>query len=314
MPQQSPKMNIGHVYGKVIDAKTKQPMGYTAVAILTADKDSLVDGQLTEDNGDFSLENLPFGKLHLRITSVGYTTLSQDITISMNSADQDVGDLAMKLSETELKEAVVTADRSAVELKTDRKVVNVDQYANAKGGTAMDVIKNVPGISVDANGNVAIRNNTPYIYIDGKPSQLTLDQIPADQIDRVEIITNPSAKFDATATGGILNIILKRNTKPGYNGTVNFSVGTNNQYNGMALLNLRMKKFGFNVSYNINSAINNPHTFTDRKNFDNTGAVSSSAYQDMMTKNGRTFQNARVGFDWYINNRNTLSISENGTF
>lgn len=308
---QMPKMNIGHIYGKVIDAKTKKPMGYSAVALLTADKDSLVDGQLTEDNGDFSLANLPLGKFKLRITSVGYTTVTKDISISMQNADQELGDLAMSLSETELKEAVITADRSAVELRTDRKVVTVDQYANAKGGTAVDVMKNVPGVSVDANGSVTLRNNSPMIYVDGKPTQMTLEQIPADQIERVEIITNPSAKFQADATGGILNIVMKRNVKPGYNGMVNAGIGTNEQYNGMAMINLRLKKFGFNASYNINGVTNRPHTYTDRKNYDNAGDLVSSSYQDNFNTNKRMFQFGRIGVDFYIDNRNTLSISEN---
>lgn len=312
---QMPKMNIGHVYGKVIDAKTKTPMGYTSVALLTP-SDSLIDGQLTEDNGDFSLNNLPLGKYKLRITSVGYTTVIKDISIGFNNADQELGNIPLAVSEELLKEAVITADRSSVELKLDRKVVNVDKDISARGGTATDVMKNVPGVSVDASGEVTLRNSSPIIYVDGKPTQMTLDQIPADQIERVEVITNPSAKFEAAATGGILNIVLKRNVKPGYNGMVNLGVGTNEQYNGMALFNLREKKFGFNVSYNINSVTNRPRTYTDRKNYavDSTGdrlGLMSSSYQDNFNENKRMFQFGRIGFDYYIDNRNTLSISEN---
>lgn len=307
---QMPKMNIGHVYGKVVDVKTKKPIGYTAVAILTM-SDSLIDGQLTEDNGDFSLSNLPFGKFKLRISSVGYTTFTKEITIAMNSSEQELGNLSLSVSEEVLKETVVTADRTSVELKADRKVVNVENMMSSRGGTAVDVMKNVPGVAVDASGSVTLRNNSPIVYVDGKPTQMTLEQIPADQIERVEVITNPSAKFAADATGGILNIVLKRNVKPGYNGMVNAGIGTNEQYNGMAMANLRIKKFGFNASYNINGVTNRPHTYTDRKNYDGSGNLATSSYQDNFNTNKRIFQFGRVGFDFYIDNRNTLSISEN---
>lgn len=309
---QMPKMNIGRVYGKIVDAKTKSPLSYVAVAILTP-TDSLIDGQLTEDNGDFSLQGLPLGKLKLRVTSVGYETVLKDISLSMNNAAQDVGNIPLPVSEKMLKEAVVTADRTSVELKLDRKVINVDKDISARGGTAVDVMKNVAGVSVDGTGEVTLRNSTPIIYVDGKPTQLTLDQIPADQIERVEVITNPSAKFEASAAGGILNIVMKRNVKPGYNGMVNLGVGTNEQYTGMAFVNLREKKFGFNLSYNINGSTNRAHTFTDRQNFDTLGNLFSSSYQDNKAVSKRMFQFGRVGFDYYIDNRNTLSISENIT-
>lgn len=307
---QMPKMNIGHVYGKIIDAKTKAPMGYTSVALHTP-TDSLIDGQLTEDNGDFSLNNLPLGKYKLRITSVGYTTVIKDISIGFNNADQELGNIPLSVSEELLKEAVVTADRSSVELKLDRKVVNVDKDISARGGTAIDVMKNVPGVSVDASGGISLREKSPIIYVDGKPTQMTLEQIPADQIERVEVITNPSAKFEAAAKGGILNIVMKRNVKPGYNGMINLGAGTNEQYNGMAFVSLRSGKFGFNASYNINGVTNRPKTYTERKNLDSLGNVSSSSYQDNFNTNKRIFQFGRIGFDYYINNRNTLSISEN---
>ena len=117
----------------------------------------------------------------------------------------------------------VTGEKSTLELKPDRKVFNVEKDLSARGGDAVDVMKNIPGVATDESGNVTLRNNTPIIYVDGKPTTLTLEQIPADQIDKVEVITNPSAKFEADATGGIINIILKKNQQPGYNGVIDGS-------------------------------------------------------------------------------------------
>ncbi|MBS1619732.1 MAG: carboxypeptidase regulatory-like domain-containing protein, partial [Bacteroidetes bacterium] len=210
------KMSIGHIYGKLIDAQ-KKPVGYAAVSLVTM-KDSLITGQLTEDNGDFSLTDLPFGAYNLKVTFIGYKDIVRKVVITPNKMEQDVGNLVMTADATKLKEVDVTATKSNMELKVDRKVFNVGSDLSVRGGTALDAMKNIPSVSTDADGNVTLRNNSPQIYVDGKPTTLTLEQIPADQIDKIEVITNPSAKFEAAASGGIINVVMKRNVKPGYNG------------------------------------------------------------------------------------------------
>lgn len=307
------RLSIGRVYGKVVDAKTKKGIDYASVALYTMAKDSLVGGQLTQDNGDFSLDNLPFGAFKLKITYLGYTAIEQKIIVTPKALEQDIGNIAMSEDEKVLKEVNITAEKATIELKPDRKVFNVEKDLSARGGTGVDVMKNIPGVSTDADGNVTLRNNSPIIYVDGKPTTLTLDQIPADQIEKVEVITNPSAKFEAASTGGIINVVLKKNQKPGYNGMASMSLGTNDQYNGMALINVRERKFGFMLSYNINGSTNVAKSYTDRQNLDN-GATTSYFRQDDLITNKRMFQNARLGFDYYVNNRNTISLSQNMTF
>src|SRR5882672_6128336 len=133
-----------------------------------------------------------------------------------------------------------------LEIKIDRKIFNVEKNLASVGGTAVDVMKNVPSVNVDIDGNVSLRNATPQIFVDGRPSTLTLDQIPADAIASVEIITNPSAKFDASGGGaGILNIVLKKNRKTGYNGNLRTGVDSRGGINAGGNFNLRQNKFNF---------------------------------------------------------------------
>ena len=307
------RMAIGHVYGKVVEAQGRKPVSYCSVSLYTM-RDSLITGQLTEDNGDFSFTELPFGAYNLKVTFIGYKDVISKVMITPQKMEQDVGNISISASATAIKEVDVTAEKSSMELKVDRKVFNVGKDISARGGTGLDVMKNIPSVSVDASGNVTLRNNTPQVYIDGKPTTLTLEQIPADQIDRVEVITNPSAKFEAASSGGILNVVMKRNTKPGYNGLVNLNIATNTGYNGMAMFNLKEKKFGVNLMYTINGATNRTNGYFNTTAYDSLGQALGYANQNINSNFKRIFQVARVGFDFYINNRNTLSISENAVF
>ena len=306
------KMSIGHIYGKVIDGSNKKPMSYVSVSLYTM-KDSLVTGQLTEDNGDFSFSDLKVGAYNVKVSFIGYKDLINKVVITPAKSEQDIGNLTISPDAQQLKEVDVTGQRSTVELKVDRKVFNVGNDISARGGTGLDVMKNIPSVSIDADGNVTLRNNTPQVYIDGKPTTLTLEQIPADQIDKVEVITNPSAKYEAASSGGIINVVMKKNTKPGYNGIVNLNIATNTGYNGLAMLNLKEKKFGVNLMYTVNGATNHTYGYFNSAR-DSLGKVMSKADQGINSTFKRLFQVARVGFDFFINNRNTLSISQNAVF
>src|SRR6185312_8439684 len=303
--------SIGHLYGKVLDAKTKEPVEFASVALLWFDKDSAVAGCLVKTNGDFSLDNLAFGAFRLRISFIGYKTIEQKIFMNMQNIDKDLGNIMLAPDEELLKEVVVTEDKATVQMSIDRKVYNVDKDISARGGTGLDAVKNIPSVTVDADGNVSLRNNSVAIYVDGKPTTLTLQQIPSDQIDRVEIITNPSVKFDASTTGGILNVILKRNSKPGYNGVIMGGIGTNDRYNGMASLNVKQGKFNVFGMYNYNTQTNANDGFTNRNNITPTAGIDKYYNQTDTNRMKNTFQFARVGFDYYINNRSTLTISGN---
>lgn len=302
----------GRVYGKVIDANTKKPVEYASVVVLWFNKDSLLGGTLTQENGDFSIENLPpMGGYRLRVTQIGYQTFTSKFYLQAPSKlEVDLGDLALKIDEKLLKEVDVVAEKAQVSIGIDKRVYNVDKDISVRGGTAVDAMKNVPGVSVDADGNAQLRNQSPTIFVDGRPTNLTLQQIPADQIDRIEVITNPSVKYEAAATGGILNIIMKKNLKPGYNGVVMGNIGTNDRYGGMANLNVKEGKWNFTAMYSFNQAINDTKGYTDRTQLDTaTGNATYYFEQDNAVRMKNMFNFGKLGADYNITNRDMLSLN-----
>ena len=306
-----PKM--GRVYGKVIDAKTQKPVEYASIQVLWYSKDSLLGGSLVKENGDFSVDGLPsFGQVRVKIKFIGYKDYLQKVYLMPpDKVEQDLGDIKLAVDDNLLKEVEVTAEKSAVTLSIDRRIYNVEKDLSVKGGTAVDVMKNVPGVTVDVDGNAQLRNQSPNIFVDGRPTNLTLQQIPADQIERVEIITNPSVKFDANSTGGILNIIMKRNAKPGYNGMLMAYVGTGDRYGGMANLNLKGGPWNVSMMYSYNQGINNNNGYTNRTQLDTiTGNPFGYFNQNNISRMANLFNFGKLGIDYNINNRNTITISE----
>lgn len=301
---------IGHIYGKIIDAKTKEAVPFASVAIFK--KDSVIAGNFTKTNGEFSLEGLPYGRFTLKISFLGFKTLERPLAIVPKDEEQDLGDIQLSTEETQLKAAEVVEEKSAVEFNIDRKVFNVDKNIVSKGGTATDVMKNIPSVTLDENGNAQLRQNSATIYVDGRPTTLTLDQIPADQIDKVEVITNPSVKFEASATGGIINIVMKGNTKLGYNGIVGGGIGTNDHYNGIVALNFKQKPIGVSLNYNYGTFMNPINAYALRTNlFNGSKTGEYDSYNDKVFRN--TLNSVSVNVDYFLNNRNTISLGGNYT-
>jgi outer membrane receptor protein involved in Fe transport len=302
------KGNTERIYGRVLDSKTNEPQEFVSVSLHVMPKDSIVAGMLTLSNGDFSFANIPFGMYMLHVRFIGYKETVQKVLVTPNS-NKDLGNIALEPDATVLKEVQITADKPTMSMSIDKKVYNVDKDLSVKGGTGLDAVKNIPSVSVDADGSVTLRNNNVQVYIDGKQSQLTLQQIPADQIDRIEVITNPSAKYDAGTSGGILNVVLKRNTKPGYNGSIIAVIGTNERYTTTAMLNVKQQRFNVSGTYSFNTENNDVKGYTIRENI--TYSVPVKYFeQHNLTDMKRTFQMAKLSLDYYINNRNTVSFSE----
>lgn len=310
MPKGMKDPKLGRVFGKVLDATTGKPVEYASVQVLWFSKDSLLGGGLVKENGDFAVEGLPsFGQVRVRIKFIGYKDYLQKVYIvPPDKVDQDLGNIKLAVDDKLLKEVDVVAEKSAVVLSIDKRTYNVEKDLSVKGGTAVDVMKNIPGLTVDADGNVQLRNQSPMIYVDGRPTTLTLQQIPADQIDRVEIITNPSVKYDASATGGILNVVMKRNTKPGYNGMVMAYVGTGDRYGGMANINVKQGKWNTSLMYSYNQGINTTTGYTKRTQLD-SGDVTGYFNQENKTQMMNVFNFGRLGIDYYIDNRNTITLN-----
>ncbi|MBW7844220.1 MAG: TonB-dependent receptor [Bacteroidia bacterium] len=303
------RLSIGRLYGKVIDSKTKQPVDYATLTLFAMQKDSVISGALARANGDFSLEKLPMGKYRLRVSFIGYKSVIKDVVITPNALEQDLGNIAIESDAKSLSEVTVQGERAAVVMSVDRRVYSIEQDISTKGGTAEDAVKNIPGLSIDADGAVTMRNSNPTIFVDGRPTNFTLDQIPADQISRIEVITNPSAKFDASASGGILNIVMKKNNKPGYNGMVTLGAGYPERYNGMVNLNIKEGKSNFSISYNINKSTNYTKGYTERtylRNGENIGFYNQNSNNTV----SHLMQFGRIGYDYSISNRSTITLSQ----
>ncbi len=320
-------MNIGHFYGRVLD-NTGKPIESASVQ-LTQNKidtsthqrrDFVVAALLTDKKGQFSIENLPLlASYQLLISFVGYSPYIQkvafnlkmngnDMSQMLNAVDKDLGNIKLTPDAKQLQGVVVTATKPLLQMNIDRKVFNVDKSLTSIGGTAVDVMKNVPSVNVDIDGNVTLRNQTPQIFIDGRPTTLTLDQIPADEIESVEIITNPSAKFDASGGGsGILNIVLKKNRKPGYNGNIRANLDSRLRYGLGADLNVRQGKINFfgNVNYNQRKTISTQTTIRN----DYIDSISAMLSQHDKPTNRGSFAFARLGFDYFPDNRNTFTLA-----
>ena len=325
------QMPTGRFYGKIVDEKTKKGLAYTPVQLFVSKFDSasksmkttLAGGQLTEENGDFNIPNLPaFGKYTLKVSAMGYkpfeTAVGFDIKMSpqgvpnmaqMGAAlDKDLGNIKLTSSSQQLKEVVIDGSAPSFKLDIDKKVFNVDKNTVSTGGSAQDVMKNIPSVNVDVDGNVTMRNSSPQIFVDGRPTTLTLDQIPADAIEKVELITNPSAKFDAgDGGGGIINIVMKNNRQVGYNGNLRLGTDKRGKLISGFDLNVRQGKFNFFVNGNLNQRKSIGYGETDRHNL--VGSPLTNSFQVTNSVSNNYFGFGKVGMDYFIDNRNTITIA-----
>lgn len=290
--------------GKLLDDKTGKPVEYASVALLNPDS-TVLTGMLSKPNGDFDFRQLKPGSYILKIYFIGYQTHFQSVAVKRTT---DVGNIRLKSAATALNEVEVVGEKPAFTMEIDKRVFNVDKNLASVGGTATDVLRQVPSVNVDIDGNVSVRNGSPTIFIDGRPSTLTLDQIPADAIASVEVVTNPSAKYDAEGMSGILNIVLKKNRRAGLNGLITAGISTTESTNAGIDLNLRQGKINFFVNYNLRDRKSPMKTHMFRKNIDDDTTTYMDQYQD--GDFGRKFQSGRIGFDWFIDNRNTITISQ----
>ena len=323
----------GAFYGKLIEAKSMKPIEYASVQLLQNKFDSAtkkrkevaIAGMITKANGEFRLENIPaFGQFKLQVTVVGFKPYEQtvsfdlkpgggnngDMATMMNALDKDLGNIKVDIEDKVLENVTVTSEKPSLQLGIDRKIFNVDKNIVSAGGTAVDIMRNVPSLNVDIDGNVSLRNNAPQIFVDGRPTTMELDQIPADAIESVEIITNPSAKFDASGgSAGILNIILKKNRKVGYNGSIRTNIDSRGRIGLGGDINVRQNKINAFVSGNFNQRRSIGTGTTERLSLIDNPDIS--LFQTDRSEFDGNFIFGRAGIDYFITNRSTLSGSVN---
>lgn len=235
----------GSLSGKVIDAETNQPIEYANISIYKMPDSSLVTGTISNARGSFLIDNIPFGNYTVIVDFIGYkqTTFS-GLSVTSNEPDLKLSDVNLNKAVYEMDEVQVKADAPRVQYKIDKKVINVSQDLTSASGTAVDALENVPSVKVDIEGNVTMRGSTNFnVLVDGKPTALdgsdALQQIPVARIKNIEIITNPSAKYDPEGTGGIINVIMKEQKYEGISGTFSAGAGLNDKYNTEATVSYK---------------------------------------------------------------------------
>ncbi|MVN75113.1 TonB-dependent receptor [Hymenobacter sp. HMF4947] len=249
----------GAVRGTLLDAATGQPIPFASVVLLHLPDSTLVADAQTTEAGAFGLSALKLGTYVLRANVLGYRPGRRVLSLSSAAPLAQLGTLRLRSAATQLADVVIQGERPTVAADLDKRVVNVAKDLTAVGGTATDVLQNVPSVAVDQNGAVTLRGASGVtIFIDGKPSGAagggngtSLDQIPASSIDRIEVITNPSARYDAAGAGGIINIILKKNQRDGLNGVASVGAGTRDKYTSSLTLNYRKGKLNAFGSYDF---------------------------------------------------------------
>lgn len=317
----------GIVLGKLVSQKTKSPLEYAKVKVLKALDSSLLAGQFTDSEGKFNIEGLPFFPMLVQVTFAGYDTLwIGDVSPEKELRVVNLGELVMIVNNQKLLDEVVIQGRQDI-LKSgiDKKVYNVGQDLTLRGGTANDVLKNLPSIDLDQDGRILLRGEgSVNILIDGKPSSLTgsngktlLDALPAGSIERIEIVTNPSAKYDPDGSSGIINIVLKKNKLQGFNGLITANLGSGNLKGGnvadeSASLSYRNAIFNSFVSYNGRylDGYRNNFMYSRQLLANNSVSVLDQNRLGTDLNAGNTF---RLGFDVTLKHNRSLTFSSTGS-
>lgn len=303
----------GKIKGKIIDADSRSPMEYANIAIYRKLDSKLVTGGMANGAGEFEISELPMGAYYVEANFIGFekTTIS-DVKIIPNATTFDMGTIELAVSRQQIGAVEVVAERNRIEYKIDKKVINVTNDINAAGGTAVTVLENTPSVEVDIDGNVSLRGSSSFtVLIDGRPSVLSgsdaLRQIPSSAIQNIEIITNPSVKYDPDGMAGIINIVMKKNILSGFNGIVNVNAGTGKKYGTDLTLNYKTKKYNlfFGANWNDN---------TDKGTMKSTRETYKNDTTTYLVMDGRRDQNRggqqlKGGFDYFLSDNTSVTVS-----
>jgi outer membrane receptor protein involved in Fe transport len=301
----------GTVRGKIIDKSNNEPVEYANIGFYRMRDSVLVTGGITNEKGEFNIDKVPMGRYYAEIKFIGYNTLKVDnFALHPRQIEVQLGDLMLAPASENLEAITVTGQRQMLQHNLDKKVFNVERDINAEGGTALEIMQNIPSVEVDMEGNVSLRGSQNVtILVDGRPSTYSsIEEIPASIIESVEVITNPSARYDPDGLSGIINIVLKKRREPGYHGMVMFTAGTGDKYNGTLNFNYRQNKVNLFTNVSFRQFRMTGQTISDRyTNIDQPNESILLQDQDFL-RNGQ-FISFRGGIDYFLNNSNTLTLS-----
>ncbi len=302
----------GIITGKVIDQQTKEPLPYVNIIIKDA-ANKIITGGITDEAGLFAVKDIPEGKSTVEIQFIGYKTVSKSIFVNCGNKKINLGTISLQEQSTTLDEIVVRAEISTIVQKIDRKVINVGKDLTSAGATASELLNNIQSVSVDSQtGNISLRGNENVrVLVDGKPTSVSaaqlLQQIPSSSIKSIELITNPSAKYNPEGMSGIINIILIKGVNMGFNGNINTGVEAGHfvRYNGSLDMNYKTGKVNFFSNYGIRTG--KRHNI-GKINRPSTPIPTPTILQNFVFNNDNTSHLLKAGADIYINDKNTLSI------
>ncbi len=308
------------VKGRVFDNSTGHPMEYATVRACTLPDTTFVSGCITEPTGDFSMQ-LEKGRYVLEVQYMGFITKYKNVTLDGSKNTFDVGKINLSPDSRMLNEVDVVAEQSTYEMTLDKRVFNVGKDVANTAGNAIEVLENIPAVSVDVEGNVSLRGDDGVrILIDGKESGLSgmstqdaLRTLQGDMIERIEVITNPSVRYDAEGSAGIINIILKKDKRQGFNGAVNIRGGYPWMYGASLSANYRLKRwnlfasYGFNNRNNVGGGVNQTKRFSDIVEGDTI--FTQLTDQTTERRMRRMGHNVRLGADYYITDHDIISAA-----
>ena len=306
-----PETALGTISGKVVDNTLNQPVAYAAIVVKSEDGTETITGSITSEDGSFEIEKLPDGSFVLEVQFIGYKTYSQKLVISKDNRKVNVGTITLMEEARNLDEVEVVAERTTIEQRVDRKVINVGKDLTTAGATASDIMNNIPSVNVDAQtGELTLRGNSNVrVMVDGKLSNVPvaqlLRQIPSTSIKSIELITNPSAKYNPEGMSGIINIVLHKNANIGFNGNINMGLtkGIEAKFNSSIDLNYRNGKFNFYGNYgnNIGKYVNDG----------SITRIDENSLQKFDFFDNNKSHLYKLGVDFYLNDKNTISLFTN---
>lgn len=302
--------------GKIVDSATSQPIDYATVTLFVDGNDKPISGATTNSKGIFVIEDIATGNYHAVFDFVGYKSKTKTGILVTNAGTTiNLGTVTLSVSAQTLAGVTVTGQKNLIENKIDKMVYNAEKDITSQGGVATDLLKKIPMISVDVDGNVELQGNANIRFlINGKPSSIfgnnladALQSIPASQIKSIEVVTSPGAKYDAEGTGGIINIILKDSKVEGINGNINVSGGTRLE-NASLNLNARKNNFGVNTYFSGNAQLTSTTLNSlNRTAFDSSGNISGSLIQNGQSSFRRNGFETGLGLDWSIDKKNNIT-------
>lgn len=301
------------ISGSVVEHQTNESIPYATVALYSKNDSTLIKGVITNDDGLFLLEKITEGNYYLKISFIGYNDLVIDtIILNENNRKIDLGEKILEPNIESLQEVTLVSKKKAIQSSVDKQVLNVSSNLSATGGTAVDALKFSPSIQTDSDGNVKLRGSSNFkVLINGKPTTLTsnevLKQTPANMISKIEVITNPSVKYNAEGGAGIINIILKKNISSGFNGIINAMIGTKNKYSSDVNINLNKEKISYSIGFDWRDYTQTANNYYYRT----LQLIDTLNYATMFQDREMTNSNLgfRFGLDYNPNEKNNITYS-----